>query len=65
MSISSPFIHRPIGTTLLTVFIALAGGVAFYVLPVSPLPQVTQYCCWPHPRSTGSPHPMSSPMLAA
>jgi len=40
MSLSSPFIHRPIGTTLLTVAIALAGGVAFYVLPVSPLPQV-------------------------
>jgi multidrug efflux pump len=40
MSLSAPFIRRPIGTTLLTVFIALAGGVAFYVLPVSPLPQV-------------------------
>ncbi len=40
MSISSPFIKRPIGTTLLTAFIALAGGVAFYSLPVSPLPQV-------------------------
>jgi multidrug efflux pump len=40
MSISSPFIHRPIGTTLLTVFVALAGMVAFYLLPVSPLPQV-------------------------
>ena len=40
MSISAPFIHRPIATTLLTVAIALAGGVAFYVLPVSPLPQV-------------------------
>src|SRR3984957_12821693 len=40
MSISEPFIRRPIGTTLLTVAIALAGGVAFYLLPVSPLPQV-------------------------
>ncbi len=40
MNISAPFIHRPIGTTLLTVAIALAGGVAFYLLPVSPLPQV-------------------------
>jgi multidrug efflux pump len=40
MSLSSPFIHRPIATTLLTAAIALAGGVAFYVLPVSPLPQV-------------------------
>jgi multidrug efflux pump len=40
MSLSSPFIHRPIATTLLTAAIALAGGIAFYVLPVAPLPQV-------------------------
>ena len=40
MSISSPFIRRPVATTLLTVAIAIAGGIAFNVLPVSPLPQV-------------------------
>src|SRR5580693_4766438 len=40
MNISSPFIHRPVATTLLTVAIALAGGVAFRFLPVSPLPQI-------------------------
>jgi multidrug efflux pump len=40
MSISSPFIHRPVATTLLTVAIALAGSVAFKYLPVSPLPQI-------------------------
>ncbi len=40
MSISSPFIERPVGTTLLTVAVALAGVVAFRLLPVSPLPQV-------------------------
>jgi multidrug efflux pump len=40
MSISAPFIHRPVATTLLTVAIALAGAVAFRVLPVSSLPQV-------------------------
>src|ERR1700722_4051319 len=40
MSISEPFIQRPVATTLLTIAIALAGGVAFRVLPVSPLPQV-------------------------
>ncbi|MBW8877906.1 MAG: multidrug efflux RND transporter permease subunit [Acidobacteria bacterium] len=40
MSISSPFINRPIATTLLTVAIALAGGLAYKFLPVSPLPQV-------------------------
>ena len=40
MNISEPFIRRPIGTTLLTAAIALYGGVAFNLLPVSPLPQV-------------------------
>jgi multidrug efflux pump len=40
MSLSSPFIRRPVATTLLTAAIALAGGVAFRELPVSPLPQV-------------------------
>jgi multidrug efflux pump len=40
MNISAPFVRRPVGTTLLTIAIALAGGVAFYLLPVSPLPQV-------------------------
>ncbi|HEY1629289.1 MAG TPA: efflux RND transporter permease subunit, partial [Tepidisphaeraceae bacterium] len=40
MSLSSPFIHRPIGTTLLTIAIALAGAVSYKFLPVSPLPQV-------------------------
>jgi multidrug efflux pump len=40
VSISEPFIRRPIGTILLTAAIALAGGVAFNFLPVSPLPQV-------------------------
>ena len=40
MNVSAPFIHRPVATTLLTVAIALAGAVAYRVLPVSPLPQV-------------------------
>ena len=40
MSISTPFIKRPIATTLLTIALALAGGVAYQFLPVSPLPQV-------------------------
>ena len=40
MSLSSPFIHRPVATTLLTAAIALAGAVAFRVLPVSALPQI-------------------------
>ena len=40
MNVSEPFIHRPVATTLLTIAIALAGAVAFRLLPVSPLPQV-------------------------
>ena len=40
MSLSSPFIKRPVGTTLLTIAVAIAGAIAFTVLPVSPLPQV-------------------------
>ena len=40
MNLSSPFIKRPVGTTLLTVAVAIAGAVAFMVLPVAPLPQV-------------------------
>ena len=40
MSISTPFIMRPVATTLLTVAIALAGAIAFQVLPVAPLPEV-------------------------
>ncbi|MDE1934491.1 efflux RND transporter permease subunit [Bradyrhizobium sp.] len=40
MGPSTPFIRRPIGTTLLTLGLAAAGVVAFFKLPVSPLPQV-------------------------
>jgi multidrug efflux pump len=40
MSISAPFIKRPVATTLLTVAVALVGAVAYRFLPVSPLPQV-------------------------
>jgi multidrug efflux pump len=40
MSFSETFIRNSVGTTLLTAAIALAGIVAFRLLPVSPLPQV-------------------------
>jgi multidrug efflux pump len=40
MGLSTPFVRRPIGTTLLTFGLAAAGAVAFLKLPVSPLPQV-------------------------
>ena len=40
LNISAPFIRRPVATTLLTIAIALAGMVAFGLLPVAPLPEV-------------------------
>ena len=40
MNLSQPFVRRPIATVLLTLGLALAGIAAFFVLPVSPLPQV-------------------------
>jgi multidrug efflux pump len=40
MNFSALFIHRPIGTALLTIALALAGLIAYQFLPVAPLPQV-------------------------
>ncbi len=40
MSISEPFIRRPVATTLLTVGLLLAGLIGYRQLPVSALPQV-------------------------
>ncbi len=40
MSFSETFIKNSVGTTLLTIAIALAGIIAFRLLPVAPLPQV-------------------------
>jgi multidrug efflux pump len=40
MHISAPFIRRPVATALLSVAILMAGGVAFYFLPVAALPRV-------------------------
>jgi hydrophobe/amphiphile efflux-1 (HAE1) family protein len=40
MSISTPFIRRPIATSLLTAAVFLAGLVAYPLLPVAPLPNV-------------------------
>src|SRR5260370_15715541 len=40
MDPSTPFIRRPVATSLLTFELAVAGAVAFLKLPVSPLPQV-------------------------
>ena len=40
MSLSSPFISRPVATALLAVALGLAGAAAFPFLPIAPLPQV-------------------------
>jgi multidrug efflux pump len=40
MSLSTPFIRRPVATTLLTIGVVATGAVAFFQLPVSPLPKV-------------------------
>src|SRR5205823_11323166 len=40
MSISTPFIRRPVGTSLLSLAVLLAGALAYTKLPVAPLPEV-------------------------
>lgn len=40
MSLSTPFIRRPVATTLLSLGLMVAGLIAFFKLPVSPLPDV-------------------------
>ena len=40
MNISEPFIRRPVGTSLLAAGVLLLGAVAYYFLPVAPLPKV-------------------------
>jgi len=40
MSISTPFIRRPVATSLMTAAILLVGIAAYPLLPVAPLPQV-------------------------
>jgi len=40
LNLSETFVRRPVATTLLTIGIALAGLIAYRLLPVAPLPQV-------------------------
>jgi len=40
MNLSRPFIRRPVATTLLSLGLVVAGVIAFFKLPVSPLPDV-------------------------
>jgi len=41
MNLSALFIRRPVATTLLTIGIALSGALAFFRLPVAPLPNLS------------------------
>ncbi|HEY3148329.1 MAG TPA: efflux RND transporter permease subunit, partial [Dongiaceae bacterium] len=40
MNISTPFIRRPIATSLIMLGVLLAGAATFPFLPVAPLPQI-------------------------
>ncbi|MBZ9710331.1 efflux RND transporter permease subunit [Mesorhizobium sp. ESP7-2] len=40
MNLSAPFIARPVATTLLAIGLAAAGLIAYFNLPVAPLPKV-------------------------
>ena len=61
MNLSAPFIKRPVATTLLTAAIALAGGLAFTLLPVAPLPEVDMPTVQVHANLPGaSPATMAS-----
>ncbi len=40
MSLSEPFIRRPVGTTLLAIGLFLVGAVAYHFLPVASIPSV-------------------------
>ena len=39
-SLSEPFIRRPVGTSLLAAGLFMSGVVAYYALPVAPIPRV-------------------------
>src|SRR5215475_12805078 len=40
MSISTPFIHRPVATTLFMVALTMGGAIGYTLLPVASLPEV-------------------------
>src|SRR5437764_7147276 len=40
MNLSEAFIRRPVGTSLLSIAVLMAGALAYTTLPVAPLPQV-------------------------
>jgi multidrug efflux pump subunit AcrB len=40
VNVSTPFIHRPVATTLLMAGLLLFGSVAYFLLPDAPLPRI-------------------------
>ena len=60
MSLSAPFIHRPVATTLLTVALGMSGAVAYNFLPEAPLPQVDFPSISKPPLPGASPETMAS-----
>ena len=41
MSFASPFIRRPVATTLLALAMSVVGIMSYFFLPVAPLPQMS------------------------
>ncbi len=65
MNISAVFIRRPVATTLLTLGIALSGILAFYKLPVAPLPPIAFPTIQVHANMAGaSPDTMAATVAA-
>jgi multidrug efflux pump len=65
MSLSAPFVHRPIATALLAIGILLSGAVAYFQLPVSALPRVEYPTIMVQAQLPGaSPETMASAMAA-
>ncbi len=54
LNLSSTFIRRPVATALLTAALALAGAVAFQLLPVAPLPEMDFPMVMVHARLPGA-----------
>ncbi len=65
MSLSSPFVKRPVATALLAIGVMLAGGAAYFQLPVSALPRVEYPTIMVQAQLPGaSPETMASAMAA-
>src|SRR6476660_4663565 len=65
MSVSEPFIRRPIATSLLGIALLIGGALGYWALPVSALPQVDFRALQLTPQLPGgSVHPLASLITA-